>query len=52
MMVNAGPVILHILLLPHLLGPLVMVVAMMPIICLVVALGSTEGLCLGGQMTI
>ena len=53
MMVNAGLVILLILLLPHLQGgPLVTVVAMMPIICLVAAVGSLDGLRLGGQVTI
>ena len=49
MMVNVGLVVLCILLLPHLLGgPLVVVVAMMPIICSVAAVGSLEGPCLGG----
>jgi len=50
---RAGLVILCVLLLPHLQGgPLVAVVAMMPIICLVAAIGSLDGLHLGGQMTI
>jgi hypothetical protein len=49
MMVNAGLIILHVLLLPHLLGgPLVTVVAMIPIICLVAAVGSLDGSHLGG----
>jgi len=52
MRVNIGLIMLCVLLLPHLLGgPLVMVVAIMPIICLVVAIGSVDHSCLGGQMT-
>ena len=49
MKVDAGFIILHVLLLPPLLrGLLVMVVAMMPIICLVAAVGSLDSSCLGG----
>jgi len=49
MRVNAGLVILHVPLLPHLQGgPLVTVVAIMPIICLVAAVGSLDGSRLGG----
>jgi hypothetical protein len=49
MRVNAGLVVLHVLLLPHLQGgPLAVVVAMMPIICLVMAIGSLDSSCLGG----
>jgi hypothetical protein len=44
MMVNIGLVVLHVLPLPLLQGgPLVAVVAMMPNICSVVAVGSLDG---------
>jgi hypothetical protein len=47
---DAGLVVLRVLLLLHLQGgPLVAVVAMMPIICLA-AVGSLDGSCLGGQI--
>jgi len=53
MRVNVGLIVLCVLLLPHILGgPLVTVVAMMPIICLVVAIGSLDHPHLGGCMTI
>ena len=49
MMVNVGLVVLRILPLPLLQGgPLVAVVAMMPIICSVAAVGSLDGSRLGG----